>query len=168
MMQVQALTGSHDRQGFDCGRAELNDWLRTVASQHQKKGLSKTFVAVREDAPTGICAYYALTLAELDGSHLPDAWRRKMPRRVPGVRLARLAVDLRSQGKGLGELLLMDALTRSQRIYQEAGGIGLFVDAIDAQAAAFYGRYGFEPVPDQALLLFLPVQVLSASVIRPR
>ena len=160
-MQVLPLTGSHDRQAFDCGRFELNAWLCQVASQHQKKGLSKTFVAVREDDPTRICAYYALTLAELDSHRLPDAWRKKMPRRAPGVRLGRLAVDLRDQRKGLGELLLIDALTRSQRIHHEAGGIGLFVDAIDEAAAAFYRRYGFESAPDQALLLFLPVQAIS-------
>ena len=160
-MQVLALTGSHDRQAFDCGRMELNAWLRQVANQHQKKGLSKTFVAVREDDPTRTGAYYALTLAELDSHHLPDAWRKKMPRRAPGVRLGRLAVDLRLQGKGLGEMLLVDALTRAQRVYMEAGGIGLFVDAIDEQAANFYKRYGFEAAPDQPLLLFLSVQSLS-------
>lgn len=160
-MQVLPLTGSHDRQSFDCGRTELNDWLRQVASQHQKKGLSKTFVAVREEAPARICAYYALTLAELGNQNLPEAWRKKMPRRAPGVRLGRLAVDRHYQGKGLGELLLIDALTRAYRIYQEAGGIGLFVDAIDLQAAAFYKRYGFVSAPDQELLLFLPVQTIS-------
>ena len=160
-MQVLPLAGSHDRQSFDCGRSELNEWLQQVANQHQKKGLSKTFVAVREEEPTRICAYYALTLSELDSHHLPEAWRKKMPLRTPGVRLGRLAVDLHYQSNHLGELLLMDGLTRAQRIHQEAGGIGLFVDAMDEQAAAFYRRYGFESAPDQSLLLFLPVQVIS-------
>jgi ribosomal protein S18 acetylase RimI-like enzyme len=161
MMQVLPLTGSHDRQAFDCGRDALNTWLREVASQHQKKGLSKTFVAVQEDQPSRICAYYALTLAEMDGQHVPDPWRKKMPRRAPGVRLGRLAVDMRYQGKGLGSLLLVDALTRAHRIYEQAGGIGLFVDAIDKQAAAFYRHYGFTSAPDQALLMFLQVQTLT-------
>ena len=158
-MQVLPLTGSHDRQGFDCGRHELNDWLRQVARQHQDKGLSKIFVAVRDDAPERICGYYALTLAELENRYLPQAWRKKLPRRIPGVRLGRLAVDQAFQGKGLGELLLVDALTRAQRIYTEAGGIGLFVDAIDEQAAAYYRRFGFEPSPDNPLLLFLSAKV---------
>ncbi len=158
-MQVLPLTGSHDRQGFDCGRQELNDWLRQVARQHQDKGLSKTFVAVRDDAPEHICGYYALTLAELENRHLPDAWRRKLPRRIPGVRLGRLAVDKQFQGKGLGELLLVDALTRAQRIYTEAGGIGLFIDAIDERAADYYRRFGFRAAPNNPLLLFLPARV---------
>jgi ribosomal protein S18 acetylase RimI-like enzyme len=158
-MLITPLAGSHDRQGFDCGRQELNDWLRKVARQHQDKGLSKTFVAIREEAPERICGYYALTLAELENRHLPTAWRKKLPRRIPGVRLGRLAVDKQYQGKGLGELLLVDALKRASRIYTQAGGIGLFVDAIDEQAAAYYRRFGFEVSPDNSLLLFLPARI---------
>ena len=155
-MQVLPLAGSHDRQGFDCGRQELNDWLRQVARQHQDKGLSKTFVAIREEAPECICGYYALMLAELENRHLPAAWRKKLPRRIPGVRLGQLAVDNAFQGKGLGELLLVDALTRTRRIVTEAGGVGLFVDALDAQAAGYYRHFGFQAAPDNPLLLFLP------------
>jgi len=159
MMQVRPLAGDHERQGFDCDRQELNDWLRQVARQHQDKGLSKTFVAVREQAPTRICGYYALTLAELENRHLPQAWRKKLPRRIPGVRLGRLAVDRPYQGKRLGELLRVDALTRAQRIHAEAGGIGLFVDALDEQAAGYYRKFGFEASPDKPLLWFLSAKV---------
>lgn len=158
-MQLLPLTGSHDRQEFDCGRQELNDWLRQIARQHQEKGLSRTFVATLDDAPNRICGYYALTLAELENRNLPEAWRKKMPRRIPGIKLGRLAVDKKFQGRGLGDLLLVDALTRAQRIYQEAGGIGLFVDALDERAAGYYKRFGFEAMPDNPLLLFLAANV---------
>jgi len=155
-MQILPLAGSHDRQGFDCGRQELNRWLQQTAHQHQSKGLSKTFVAVRDKEPKRICAYYALTLAEIEGRQLPDAWRKKLPHRIPGVRLGRLAVDRLDQNKGLGELLLIDALMRAHRIHTEAGGFGLFVDALDAQVAAYYRRFGFQSIPDNPLMLFLP------------
>ncbi|CAG0995223.1 diamine N-acetyltransferase [Rhodocyclaceae bacterium] len=161
MMLVLPLAGNHDRQGFDCGRLELNDWLRQVARQHQDKGLSKTFVAIREEEPTRICGYHALTLAELENRHLSNAWRKKLPRRIPGVRLGRLAVARQYQGKGLGELLLIDAMTRAQHIYTEAGGIGLFVDALDEQAAGYYRRFGFQSAPDNPLLLFLSARVVE-------
>ena len=160
-MQVRPLTGSHDRLAFDCGHPELNNWLRQVARQHQDKGLSKTFVATLEEAPDRICGYYALTLAELENRHLPEAWRKKLPRRIPGGRLGRLAVDGQYQSKGLGELLLIDALTRTRRIVTEAGGIGLFVDAIDEQAAGYYRRFGFVASPDNSLLLFLSAKVMG-------
>lgn len=160
-MQVLPFAGSHDRQAFDCGRPELNDWLRQVARQHQNKGLSKIFVAIRDEAPTLVCGYYALTLAELENRHLPQARRKNLPRRIPGVRLGRLAVDKQYQGKGLGELLLIDALSRARRIYTEAGGIGLFVDAFDAPAAGYYRRFGFDASPDNPLLLFLSAKTIE-------
>lgn len=163
-MRLQALTGSHDRRTFDCGRPVLNDWLRQVASQHQAKGLSKTFVAVLEEQLARICGYYALTLAELESGSMPEAWRKKLLRRVPGVRLGRLAVDLAYQGKRLGQLMLVDALVRARRIHTEAGGIGLFVDAKDEQAASWYRRFGFIPMPDHPLLLFHPVNGLPITV----
>jgi GNAT superfamily N-acetyltransferase len=156
-MRIQALTGDHDRQGFDCGRAELNDWLWQMARQHQAKGLSKTFVAVLDEQPTRICGYYALTLTEVDTSDLPEGSRKKLPRMIPGVRLGRLAVDVQYQGKRLGELLLMDAVRRVQSIQEHAGVVGLFVDAIDEQAARFYTHFGFEAFADEPLKLFFPV-----------
>ncbi|MDO9142586.1 MAG: GNAT family N-acetyltransferase [Methylobacter sp.] len=160
-MQIVSLTGNHNRQAFDSGRQELNDWLQRVARQHQDKGLSKTFVATHQETPANLYGYYALTLAELDSHCLPEARRKKLPRRIPGVRLGRLAIDKRYQGKGLGELLLVDALNRAQRIYTEAGGIGLFVDAIDEQTAGYYRRFGFEATPDNPLLLFLPTNNIT-------
>ena len=157
-MLILPLAGSHDRQAFDCGRAELNDWLRTVARQHQDKGLSRTFVAILEDQPSDICAYYALTLTEVDTVSLSPARRKKLPRMVPGVRLGRLAVAQRHQGKRLGELMLMDSVERVRHITEHAGVVGLFVDAIDERAAQFYARYGFEAFADEPLKLFLPVR----------
>ena len=157
-MQVLPLAGRHDRQGFDCGRSELNDWLRSVARQHQNKGLSKTFVAALENQPTQICAYYAMTLTEVNTQSLTEPRRKTLPHKIPGVRLGRLAVDQRYQRKRLGELMLMDAIERVRQIREHAGVVGLFVDAIDASAAQFYARYGFEAFVDEPLKLFLPVK----------
>lgn len=156
-MLILPLTGSHDRQGFDCGCRELNDWLRGVAGQHQKKGLSKTFVAVLGHAPRVICGYYALTLTEVDTGALPETQRKRLPRRIPGVRLGRLAVATQHQKKRLGQLLLMDAVERTRLIRAHAGVAGLFVDAIDAEAAGFYTHFGFQPFVDEPLKLFLPL-----------
>lgn len=156
-MLILPLTGSHDRLGFDCGTPVLNDWLCKVARQHQDKGLSNTFVATLENDPERICGYYALTLTEVDRRYLPEAYRKKLPKRIPGIRLGRLAVDQQYQGKRLGELLLMDAISRAQRVHQEAGVVGLFVDALDEHAAGFYRHFGFMAAPDNPLMFVLPV-----------
>lgn len=160
-MLVLPLTGRHDRSRFDCGRQELNAWLRQVASQHQVKGLSKSFVAVLPDDPSRIFGFYALTLAELENRHLPESWRKRLPRRILGVRLGRLAVDREFQGRRLGELLLLNALDRSRRIHREAGGMALFVDALDEGAADWYRRFGCAAAQQNPLLLFLPVAAIG-------
>jgi GNAT superfamily N-acetyltransferase len=156
-MLIQALTGSHKRQNFDCKRPELNDWFAKIAQQHQDKGLSKTFVAVPDDAPTHVWAYYALTLTEVQTVALPDALRKRLPQVVPGVRLGRLAVDQSVQGHRLGELLLMDAMQRVRVIREHAGVFGLFIDALDDAAKGFYLHYGAVPFAHAPLKLYLPV-----------
>lgn len=161
MLSIQPLTGRHDRSVFASGSEPLDAWLRQTAQQHQKRGISKTFVAVEEDTPTRVLGYYALTVCEVLSAELPPAIARKLPRRVPGVRLGRLAVDLSAQGQGLGELLLMNAIDRSKLVLERVGVHALFVDAKDERAAAFYAKYGFRPLPSDPLRLVLVVAGLS-------
>lgn len=156
-MQIVLLTGNHNRQGFDCGREALNDWLRRVARQHQSKGVSRTFVATLESEPTVICGYFALTVTEVDSRELPEHRRKGLPRLLPGVRLGRLAIARQHQGKGLGKLLLMNAIERTRLIHEQTGVVGLFVDALDESAAGFYAQYGFETFADAPLKLVLPI-----------
>lgn len=105
-----------------------------------------------------ICGYYAMTLTEVDTRAWPEESRKKLPRMIPGVCLGRLAVDVQYQRKRLGELLLMDAVRRVRSIQEHAGVVGLFVDAIDEQAARFYAHFGFEAFADERLKLFFPVR----------
>jgi GNAT superfamily N-acetyltransferase len=151
------LSGRHDRRTCDSGSAQLDAWLRQTAQQHQRRGISKTFVATSEDAPSRILGFYALTVCEVVADELPEDLAKKLPRRVPGIRLGRLAIDRVVQGQGLGELLLMDAIARAKLVLEHVGVHALFVDAKDARAAMFYRRYGFRPLPSQPSTLVLVI-----------
>lgn len=157
MLSIQPLTGRHERSAFGSGSAQLDAWLREIAQQHQKRGISKTFVAVTDDEPSRILGYYALTACEILTEELPEDLARKLPRNVPGIRLGRLAVDHSVQGQGLGELLLMDAIARSRHVLEHVGVHALFVDAKDTSAVSFYRKYGFRPLPSDPLRLVLPL-----------
>jgi GNAT superfamily N-acetyltransferase len=76
---------------------------------------------------------------------------------IPVVILARLAVDRRWQGQGLGAFLLQDAIRRTLAIADQVGVLALLVHPLDDAAAAFYGRFGFSPSPlrERQLLLLL-------------
>lgn len=155
MIRIELLTGQHDRGTFDCGAPSLNDWLARMALQQQEKNYARTRVAIDEDTPTRILGYYAVVGHELDPSAAPAV--RKGPRRLPCVLLARLAVDRAAQGRGLGEQLLMDAIARTRTTIEQAAGVGLVVDALDDQAAAFYAGYGFKAFRDDPRRLFLRI-----------
>ena len=157
MLSIQPLTGRHERSVFESGSAQLDAWLRQIARQHQKRGISKTFVAVTDDAPSRVLGYYALTACEILTEELPEDLARKLPRNVPGIRLGRLAVDHSVQRQGLGELLLMDAIARSKHVLEHVGVHALFVDAKDKPAAGFYRKYGFRPLPSDSQRLVLPL-----------
>lgn len=157
MLSIQPLTGRHDRNAFESASEPLDAWLRQTAQQHQRRGISKTFVAVADDATSRILGYYALTACEALTGDLPPDLARKLPRKIPGIRLGRLAVDRAAQGQGLGELLLVDAIERARRVVEHLGVHALFVDAKDARAAAFYRKYGFRPLPTDPLRLVLPL-----------
>ncbi len=157
MLSIQPLAGRHERSAFESGSTQLDAWLRQIAQQHQKRGISKTFVAVADDAPSRILGYYALTACEILTEELPEDLAKKLPRQVPGVRLGRLAVDRSEQGQGLGELLLVDAIRRTKLVLDHVGVHALFVDAKDKLAAGFYQKYGFRPLPSDPLRLVLPL-----------
>lgn len=163
MLRIELLDGTHDRAGFDCGAEALNRYLKETARQHVVKGISMTWVAVDEQStgPKPVLGFFTLSLCQVVADGVPSAWAKKLPRQIPAMRLGRLAIASEEQGRGLGKVLLVEALLRVAKIGALAGGIGLFVDAKDEEASRFYRHFGFEPTPGQPLVLFLRMQTLQ-------
>jgi GNAT superfamily N-acetyltransferase len=155
-MLVLPLSKQHDRNGFDCGDAQLNNWLIQVAQQHKEKGVSSTFVVTATELSAEVLGYCAISVAELVTDDLPAQSRKRLPAKVPVFRFGRLATSKTQQGNGIGEFMLFDAIDRVTRIASEVGGVGLVVNA-KPLAVDFYKHYGFEPMADHPLHLFLPI-----------
>lgn len=156
-LKVQALEKAHDVASFDCGNPDLNDWFQTTARQHQKNGTSKTFVLIDEAQPSAVIGFVTMAIRDVTPKEdLPAAMARKLPTKVPGYTLARLAVSVTAQKQGRGEYLLFEAMERAYHAAQLVGGFALFVDAKDG-AAEFYEKYGFVPFPDDPHTLVLPI-----------
>lgn len=151
----QPLAAHHRLDEFDCGKPALTDWLLRHARQAQGSGSARTFVACDGDRVAG---YFSLTVGQIDTLEAPERVRRGMGQYpIPLIILARLAVDLDYQRKGLGVSLLQDAIRRSIAVAEHAGIRALLTHPIDAQADAFYRRFGFEQTPgnDRQLILLL-------------
>lgn len=155
MPRVELLSREHEREHFDCGVEPLNAFLRRTARQHQERGISRTFV-LTEDGKT-IFGFFTLAATEGFTGDLPSEIAKRLPSRIPAVILARLAVDVHHQGKGCGAALLAEAFLRVATASNQLGIAGLFVDAKDEQAAAYYRKFGFLPLVSNPQRLFLPL-----------
>ena len=158
----ESISKTHDRSAFDCGDADLNEYLRRYARQNHESGGAKTFLAV---AGNEILGFYSLSPASVAYAHTPELLRRGLGKYdLPAFRLSRLAVDRRVQGLGLGGQLLIAAGRRCLRVAAEVGGIALLIDAKNERAADWYMSYGAVAMLDQPLSLLLPLTTIEKAL----
>lgn len=141
---------------FHCGKVELDHWLIRRAHRNETAGHSRTYVVTAPGSPD-VLAYYSLAAGAVARSSARKADKRNAPDPIPVIILARLAVhlDVRAAVKGTGRHLLRDALIRATAAADTIGARALVVHAIDEGAADFYKTNGFEPSPDDPLMLFI-------------
>jgi len=158
----------HQRSNFQCGVADLDDFLRSFVTQYEKRRLGKTFVAVPLNDALRVIGYYTLAAGSVAFAHLPTEVAKKLPRHpVPVILLARLAVDHSVQGQGIGESLLVNALERVLELSESLGVFAVEVHAIDERAAAFYAKYGFMPLLDDPQHMYLPISAIEQAILPP-
>jgi GNAT superfamily N-acetyltransferase len=154
--RIEQLSADHDRSLFESGSSQLDRYFREQASQDIKRRIASCFVAVgiRNEEVAG---YYTLAAASVALTALTTEIARKLPRYpvVPAALLGRLAVAREYQGKGLGGLLLVNAVLRTARA--ELGVFAMLVDAKDEAAQRFYEHYGFTLLPETGRRLCLPI-----------
>lgn len=159
---AEPLTDAHDTSNFDCGKLELTDWLRRYALASHQAQSARVFVVHRDRRVVG---YYALAAGSVEREEAPERVKKGLARHpIPVILLARLAVDRRAQGKGLGPALLKDALIRAAAAADEIGVRAVLVHAKDEDARAFYEHFDFESSPTDPLHLFLLLKDLKKII----
>jgi GNAT superfamily N-acetyltransferase len=149
---IEKLDGRHVLETFDCGREPLNRFLTRFVLQNQQAGASQTYVALTGDLTVG---YYTLVVGQVEYDDAPQRLTKGLARHpVPIMLLARLAVAVTWQGKGLGAGLLKDAMLRTLQAAEIAGIRAFGVHAKDDEAKAFYEYFGFGSSPSDPYHLF--------------
>lgn len=134
----EPLAGRHQLTGFRCRSQEQSAWLVEMARQAHGSGTTRVFVVTEVDE-AHVVAYYAWCMASVSIGDLPDRLRRGAGRYPqPVALLARLGVDERHEGQGLGAALLADAITRVANLSEAIGCRALLVHAESEQARGFY------------------------------
>ena len=155
------LAGDHLATDFDSGEASLDDWLRRCAPANQLSGASRTYVVCEDKNVVG---YYALASGAIAQAAVPGRFRRNMPDPIPVAVLARLAVDRRQQGRGIGRALFRDAARRVFHAAETIGIRGIVVHAISEEARRFYVALGFDACPREAMTLVVTLSDLRATL----
>jgi ribosomal protein S18 acetylase RimI-like enzyme len=158
------LGAEHDREPFCCGEEALDRYFKTQATQDIRRRIAHCFVTV-EAASAQVAAYYTIAASSFPLVDLPAEEAKRLPRypSVPAVRIGRLAVGEKFQGRGLGGALLVDA---TRRTLQAAPAVyALVVDAKNDQAVAFYQRYLFRLMVGHPRTLFLPLATAHKALL---
>ncbi len=157
--RVEKLHRRHAVDAFDCGEEPLNRFLLRYALPNSQANASQTYVGLADDAVIG---FYTLVVGEVAYEGAPERLTKGLARHpVPIMLLARLAVSLDWQGKGVGAGLLRDAILRTLQAADIAGIRAFMVHAKDEHASAFYRHFGFEPSPSDPLHLYALIKDLQ-------
>ncbi len=151
--RIEKLQRSHDIDTFNCGQDNLNLYLTRYALMSQRADGAQTYVGVSGGK---IIGYYTLVVGNVAYEDEPHRLTQGLSRHpVPVMLLARLAVDLGWQGKGISTGLLRDAMQRTVQVADIAGLRAFLVHAKDERARLFYEHFDFAPSPTDPYHLFL-------------
>jgi GNAT superfamily N-acetyltransferase len=159
---IEKLRRDHVLDSFDCGKEDLNHFLKRQAWSNQQANSAQTYVLAKDLRVSG---YYSLAAGSVTHDEATERVKKGLARHpVPVILLARLAVDVALHGKGIGSALLKDALVRTAQAADTIGARALLVHAKDDSAKAFYQHFDFEPSPSDPYHLLLIMKDLLQMV----
>jgi len=166
---IRRLEEFDDVENFDCGDEPLNNYLKRHAwTNQQKSSIGVTYVALEESAPRLVLGYFTLATSSVPRDLLPKKHVRGLPPYdLPLILLARLAVDHRFAGRGLGHGLIAEAFKITLRVADEVGCRCIITDAY-RDRVGWYAKYGFIPIEgagtDGPQKMFLDVRTIRAAL----
>jgi GNAT superfamily N-acetyltransferase len=160
--RVEPLDDGHDLEGFTCGHPALDEWLVDHARNATRQG-TRTYLLI-EESSGDLAGYFAIAPYLIAREQTPRSVGRGAAQRIPAILLAKLALDERLHGQGLGSGLLVQALTTIVGAARSAGGRVVVVDAIDDNAASFYQAHDFQPSPTDPNRLVLKLSTVARAL----
>lgn len=159
---IENLRRDHSLDNFDCGKEELNRFLKRHALTSQASDSARTYVLADGLVVKG---YYSLSAGTVTHEEATERIRKGLARHpIPVILLARLAVDVSLQGKKIGPGLLKDALRRAAHAADTIGARAVLVHAKDDNAKGFYEHFSFEPSPSDPYHLMLIMKDLRRII----
>ena len=159
---IEKLRREHLLDRFDCGKEDLNRFLKRQAWNNQQAHSAQTYVLASD---LRVLGYYSLAAGSVSHEEATQRVKKGLARHaIPVILLARLAVDVSIHGKGVGSALLKDAVRRTAQAATTIGARALLVHAKDDNARAFYEHFSFEASPSDPYHLLLIMKDLMEIV----
>jgi GNAT superfamily N-acetyltransferase len=159
---IEKLRREHVLDRFDCGKEDLNRFLKRQAWNDQQAHSTQTYVLGKD---LHVLGYYSLAAGSVTHDEATERVKKGLARHpIPIILWARLAVDVSIHGKGIGSALLKDALLRAAHAADTIGARALLVHAKDDSAKAFYEHFTFEASPSDPYHLLLIMKDLLQIV----
>ena len=155
--KVRKLRKNETIKSFDCGDADLNDFIINEAHHYRKALLAVTYIF--EDKETGnVIGYFSLandrvSLTDFNNKTEFNRFRKtrfvneKRIKSYPAVKICRLGIDKSLRGKGIGSTLL-DFIKYFFIENNKTGCRFLTVDAFN-NAISFYKNNKFQHLKEQ-------------------
>lgn len=159
---IAPLAKPHDRGGFVCGVAKIDNYLTLTALQEQKKNLMRVFVATRPDC-NQVVGFYTLTFIVWTPEDVEGDVRDKFVKSgaaMPTIYLPKIGVRKSEAGKGCGSHLMQDAFKRSIAIADHAAISTLTLEAIDEEKAGWNESLGFRRFVEGDLRMAISLKTL--------
>jgi predicted GNAT family N-acyltransferase len=184
--RFETLGDKHDLSEFNCASDDLNDFLKNDALEQQESKLNLTKLVMCDDR---IVAYVSLLTDTIPLKDIRDEDIRQdikdllsissRKRKIPAIKIGRLAVDERYAGKGLGSEILMSVLFNIKNIAENSVGLRFVTVEGYATAYNFYANHNFinlkkddgkikekldiiiERNPEETFYLYLDLRVLE-------
>ena len=160
---AQSLGDQHNVEAFDCRVESLNSWLKREARRARRANTARTYVWTKQ-ADREVVSYFSIAPTVVAPDELSRNQKAGYTVPIPGYLLARLALDVKLHGQGLGTQLLVDAVSRIVGAADAYGGRLIVVDAIDGHAVAFYQRHDFTPVIGNPNRLVLKIATVRRTM----
>jgi len=127
---------------FDCGDADLNEFLKEDAFAYSEQELAKTYVALYRNEPVSFISVCADAIKLSDEETEAEFGKKKEHADYPAVKIARLAVARQHQRSKIGITMVEYAIGKAIELSESVGCRFVTVDAYPAQQR-FYEKCNF-------------------------
>ena len=160
--RFEPIHEDHDVSHFDCGHQALDTFLHRSALTETRQDLSRTYLLFEIDAADNsfLCGYFTLTADSIYAQSTSDGQSYLYPL----VCIQYLAHDRQRRGKGIGSLLLIEALRHTIVAADTVGVSGVHLVST-LEGRPLYESYGFGEHPYWAKNLLLPIADARAAVV---